>query len=155
MYKRAADMASNFAALLLMLLMLLTFIDVCGRNLVNRPVSGASELTEILLAGVIFLMLPRVALRRQHIVIDLIDQFVTRRAHATLNVFAALLSTVLFSIVGWQMWIQGNKALGYADSTPVLNVPIAPVLYGIAVLAGFSAAAFLLAILEPRRKTPA
>ena len=63
MYQKIERFAANVSALLLFILMMLTLVDVAGRNLIRQPVPGASELTEILLALVIFLMLPRVALR--------------------------------------------------------------------------------------------
>ncbi|RZI64242.1 MAG: TRAP transporter small permease subunit, partial [Variovorax sp.] len=79
MYAHIARWSSRAAGFLLFCLMLLTFFDVAGRNLFNRPINGTSELTEIALAAIIFLMLPRVAIAGQHIVIDLIDTFVSTR----------------------------------------------------------------------------
>ena len=50
----------GLAALVLMALMLLTCVDVAGRYFLNRPVTGGLEVTEILLALVIFAGVPLV-----------------------------------------------------------------------------------------------
>ncbi|RZL87753.1 MAG: TRAP transporter small permease [Variovorax sp.] len=152
MYRRIERAAVNLAAVLLFCLMLLTFVDVAGRNLFNRPLTGASELTEILLALVIFLMLPQVARRNEHIVIDLIDQICSPTVRRVLDVFACVLAFIMFSLIAWQSWILANRAIGYGDSTAALGIPVGPILYGLAVMAGIVAVASLLAIVPWNRE---
>ena len=57
---------------LLMALMGMTVTDVIGRYLFNAPLRGATELTELLLAAVVFLGLPAVALADEHVTVDLV-----------------------------------------------------------------------------------
>ena len=52
----------HFAALVLFCLMVLTCIDVVGRYFFSMPVTGGFEMTEILLASLIFAGLPLVTL---------------------------------------------------------------------------------------------
>jgi TRAP-type C4-dicarboxylate transport system permease small subunit len=146
MIKRVEILIGLLGAALLFLLMGVTFVDVVGRNLLNHPLTGASELTEVLLACIIFLMLPQVALRQQHIVIDLVDSVMGRVGRMILDVVAALFSIAMFSLIAWQLWILGDKAAGYADSTPSLGIPLAPVFYMVAILAGLNVVAFLITI---------
>jgi TRAP-type C4-dicarboxylate transport system permease small subunit len=146
MYKRIERAAANLSGILLFVLMLVTFVDVLGRNLLNRPLNGASELTEILLALVIFLMLPHVTLRGQHIVIDIIANAVSSTVLAVLDALAALLSATMFFLIAWQSWRLADKAMGYGDSTATLGIPLGPVLYGLAVLSGIVGLAALLSI---------
>ena len=146
MLKRTELLTGILAASLLFLLMAVTFVDVFGRNLLNHPLTGASEITEVLLACIIFLMLPHVALRQQHIVIDLVDSFSGRVARIAMDIFAALLSCGMFGLIAVELWVLGNKAAGYGDATPSLGIPLAPVFYFIAVLSAINAAAFLLSI---------
>ena len=63
----------GLAATLLFLLMLLTLIDVVGRYGFNAPVNGSYEITELLLAAIIFSALPLVSAKDAHITVDLID----------------------------------------------------------------------------------
>ncbi|GAA4344180.1 hypothetical protein GCM10023165_27150 [Variovorax defluvii] len=153
MYRRIERAAVNLAAILLFALMLLTFVDVAGRNLFNKPLTGASELTEILLALVIFLMLPQVARRNEHIVIDLIDQICSDRVRKALDIFACVLAAIMFGLIAWQCWILANRAMGYGDSTAALQIPVGPILYGLSVMAGIVAVASLLAIAPQHPKT--
>ncbi|WP_077001632.1 TRAP transporter small permease [Variovorax sp. KK3] len=152
MYRRIERAAVNLAAVLLFALMLLTFVDVAGRNLFNKPLTGASELTEILLALVIFLMLPQVARRNEHIVIDLIDQICSDTVRRALDAFACVLGAIMFALIAWQSWILANRAMGYGDSTAALQIPVGPILYGLAVMAGIVAVASLLAIAPQARE---
>ncbi len=65
-----------FAALVLFGLMALTCADVVGRYFLGMPISGAFEMTEMLLASLIFAGLPLVTLRNDHITVDLLDPVV-------------------------------------------------------------------------------
>ena len=69
--KRTLGMASGAV---LMTLMLLTTVDVIGRKL-DVPIRGGVEMSEILLAMLIFAGLPLVSEARQHIVIDTLEGF--------------------------------------------------------------------------------
>lgn len=153
MYHRIERAAVKLAAVLLFGLMLLTFVDVAGRNLFNKPLTGASELTEILLALVIFLMLPQVARRNEHIVIDLIDQICSPTVRKVLDAFACVLASIMFGLIAWQCWILANRAIGYGDSTAALQIPVGPILYGLAIMAGIVSVASLIAIVPRNRKS--
>ncbi|MDW8469595.1 MAG: TRAP transporter small permease subunit [Burkholderiales bacterium] len=52
---------------MLFAMMALTCVDVVGRYLLTRPVPGALEIIEILVAATVFLALPLVTLREEHV----------------------------------------------------------------------------------------
>jgi len=155
MYAWIDRWATRAAGFLLFCLMVLTFVDVAGRNLVNRPVNGTSELTEIALAAIISLMLPRVAIAGQHIVIDLVDTLLPPAAVAWLDAFASLLGAAMFGLIGWQVFVMAGKALGYDDKTPTLHLPLGPVLYAMSVFAALVAVAFVFAMSNALRRVSA
>lgn len=136
------------AASLLFVLMMLTVVDVIGRTVLNRPLPGTGELTEIALACIVFCLLPQVSLRQRHISVDLISRLVSRPVLMALDVIVALAGFVAFGLVGWRLWYFAVAAGRYDDATPTLGLPLAPLLYLVAVLAGVSAFAFLLTIPE-------
>lgn len=146
MYQRIEKAAASLSAFLLFVLMMITFVDVVGRNLFNHPLNGASEMTEIVLALVIFLMLPHVARRNQHIVIDLIENVIKPRMVVVLDALAAVLSAVMFALIAWRCWVLADRAVEYGDRTAALAIPVGPVMYGMAILAGVVAIASLLAV---------
>jgi TRAP-type C4-dicarboxylate transport system permease small subunit len=151
MYAFIDKWASRAAGFLLFGLMVLTFLDVAGRNLFNRPVNGTSEVTELALAAIIFLMLPRVAIAGQHIVIDLIDSLVPKAVIGWLDAFAALLGVVMFGLISWQVFVMAGKALGYEDKTPTLHIPLGPILYAMSAFAALVTVAFAYAMVNAMR----
>ena len=54
-------------------MMAITFVDVAGRYLFNAPLGGAKELTEVLLALMVFGAAPLVAATRSHITTALFE----------------------------------------------------------------------------------
>lgn len=152
MYQHIDKWSSRAAGFLLFCLMLLTFADVAGRNVFNRPVNGTSELTEMGLAAIIFLMLPRVAIAGQHIVIDIVDTIVSERVRDWLDAFASLLGLVMFFLISWQIWVMAGKSAAYDDLTPTLHIPLGPVLYAMSVFAGVVGFAFLIAMANSVRR---
>ena len=66
--------------MLLFLMMLLTFADVVARYLINRPIRGGFELTELTLLVLIFAGLPLVSHADEHVTMDFIDRLLPPRA---------------------------------------------------------------------------
>ncbi|SEI11904.1 TRAP-type C4-dicarboxylate transport system, small permease component [Paracoccus alkenifer] len=132
------------AAVLIFSLMMLTLFDVIGRNILNHPIRGATELTEIGLVILSFLLFPIVAVQQRHIVADVADVFQSRVLDALQLLLTAGLGCGFFALIAWRMWLMAERSARYNDVTASLGIPIAPVLYAVAVLAGFGALCFLL-----------
>lgn len=139
------------AALALFALMALTFADVVGRNVLNAPVPGGTELTELLMAALVFAVLPAISRTNDHIVIDLLDHLVPAWLRPAQLVLANLLGTFAFAAIAWRVWVEAGKTAAYGGITPYLGWPMAPFLYAMAVMAGVTAAAFLAAVLTAGR----
>jgi len=146
MYEKIERVVGIIVSVLMFMLMMLTFVDVMGRDLFNAPLRGASEATEILLALIIFMILPQVAVHGLHITIDLLGHLMSDKLIMVLEVISAIASSSMFVVIGWQVWVLGDKARSYADVTATLGVPLAPIYYVLAVMSGLIAAAFLLNI---------
>ena len=73
------------ASLILLAMMLLTFVDVVARYVVNRPVRGAFEVTELMLLVLIFAGLPLVSFTDEHALMDFIDRLLGPRAQRWLE----------------------------------------------------------------------
>ena len=128
--------------IVLLLTALLTLADVVGRNLLNAPVPGATELTELALVAITFLLYPRVAWRDAHISVDLLDGIMGRVARRLQLLLAAAVGTVAFGALAWRIWLLGERVMGYGDVTPYLRVPLGPVYYAMAILCGLTAIAY-------------
>ena len=138
MFSRIEKVVGVMAAIFLFALMMVTFIDVIGRNVLDRPLIGASEITEVLLVCVVFLTLPSVAFRQAHIVVDLADAISGPTLRFIQKLLSALLGAAFFGGMCWRLWILGDKVAGYADTTPSLGIPLAPFIYGMSILSGIT-----------------
>lgn len=65
-------------ALTLFAMVVLTFADVIGRRILGRPIHGAHDVTEHLMALAIFIGLPLVTAVGLHLTIDLFDGILDR-----------------------------------------------------------------------------
>jgi TRAP-type transport system small permease protein len=148
--KRAADylhgslrvlsrLLASLVALVLIAMMLLTVIDVIGRYLFNRPLPGASEIIEFMVAIVVFGALPLVSAERDHIVIDMLDPFLGRRLKALQKIFVHLASAATLSLIGWRLWLQAQMLAEYGDITQFHRIPLAPLGFAMSVMAWIAA----------------
>ena len=125
--------------ILLMALMGMTVTDVIGRYLFNAPLRGATELTELLLAAVVFLGLSAVALADEHVTVDLVTDRLPRAAQPWRLAAAGLFSAVVLAVVAWRVWVYASQIGGYGGTTTTLAIPIAPLGYFCAVCTGVGA----------------
>jgi TRAP-type C4-dicarboxylate transport system permease small subunit len=126
-------------AALLFAMMLLTFVDVIGRYWFSAPVIGGFEVTEIMLATIIFCGLPLVTLRDGHISADLIEDYLPAWFRVLRDRAVYVLMTTALGYIGIRLFQKAGDFVRYNDQTAVLNIPLAPVCYAMSVLAMLSA----------------
>lgn len=142
-FMRGYEFVSNVvAAVLLLILTGLTFVDVVGRNLFNHPLAGATELTEYALVGLVFLIFPLISYHNKHIVIDIFDPIVGPKGRRFQQFLAGILGAVVFAVLAYRLWGQGARLIVYGDVTPYLRIPIAPAYYFMSILSGVATIAF-------------
>jgi TRAP-type C4-dicarboxylate transport system permease small subunit len=117
------------AAAVLFAMMMLTAADVVGRYILNRPVPGAFEMTEMMLAALIYCGLPLVSQRREHIVIDTFDYLMSRGVKRGLDMAAEVLCSATLFGLAWLVFGRAARVASYGDTTNVLKLPLAPVAY--------------------------
>src|SRR6185369_4675982 len=91
------------AAAFLAAMMLLTVADVLLRAFFGYPVRGMLELIELGLACTVFFGMPAVFLRKEHLVVDAIDQLTRPAVVRLLDLAGALVSFGLLAFMAWQM----------------------------------------------------
>jgi len=147
--QRMASMAaSGCAAASLFGIMLLMLMDVAGRYLFNAPVPGAGEVIELAMGITVFAALPLVTVKGEHVRLDYLSRAVQGRGGGRM---AALVEAVVVSIsaavmvlLAWRLMIKTETVWRYGDSTPFLNLPVAPVALLISACAAACAGIFLL-----------
>ncbi|WP_217703254.1 TRAP transporter small permease [Celeribacter sp. HF31] len=126
-------------SLLLIVMMGLTVTDVLGRYLFNNPVKGSTELTELMLAGLIFLGLPAATLDREHVTVDLVTDRLPLSVDKLRRPAVLVASAGIQMMIAWRLWITADQVAGYGGTTATLELPIAPIGYFAALLCGASA----------------
>lgn len=117
------------AAALLLAMMTLTSVDVIGRYLFNRPLAGAFEVTELMLAALIFVGLPLATARDEHITVDLLDALLPAWLIQFGSILMSVLSALVLGGVAWQLWLKTRSLVEDDTVTHVLEVPLAPIGY--------------------------
>lgn len=126
------------AAVLLFLMMALTFVDVLGRDLLNKPVPGAFELTEIMMGVLIFAGLPLISRRDGHIAVNLFDHLMSPSALRLRQSVMDLIVAASTGAIAWVLWEKAVQLSTYGDATAYLRLPISPVIRVMAVLAALT-----------------
>jgi TRAP-type C4-dicarboxylate transport system permease small subunit len=140
------------AAVVLFALMALTCVDVFGRYFLNQPVWGGFELTEMLLAALIFAGLPLVTLRDDHVTVDLLDPITPDWLFRIQHVTACAIGCVCTGYLAWRLWLRAENLHQAGETTAVLRIELAWLTYAMSVLMAFTAVALVvLAFRRPRR----
>ena len=137
--RRVEGLLGVASAVILLVMMLLTFVDVVARYLFNRPIAGAFEVTELLLLVLIFAGLPLVSFTNEHALMDFIDRLLGPRGQGWLERAVNLGSAVMMGALAWLTWLKADKIWGYRDATDVLRIVYGPFVYFMAAMIGLAA----------------
>jgi TRAP-type C4-dicarboxylate transport system permease small subunit len=149
-WERKVDAVLGIAASVLLLgMMVLTFADVVARYLLNKPIRGAFEVTELLLLVLIFAGLPLVSHADEHVTMDFIDRVLPPAAQrAVIRIVHAVCAAILFFLT-WQVWIKAGKIAGYGDTTDVLRISVGPFVYFMDAMIALTGLVHVYKIYEP------
>jgi TRAP-type C4-dicarboxylate transport system permease small subunit len=129
--------------------MVLTFADVVARYLLNRPIRGAFEITELALLVLIFAGLPLVSRADEHVTMDFIDRIVPARvARAWIRAVHGVCAALLFFLT-WQIWIKAGRISAYGDTTDTLRILVGPFVYFMVAMIALTGLIHLYKILVP------
>lgn len=138
-----AAIPDGVSSLVLFALMVMTCVDVIGRELLNDPLDGATELTQLMLGIVVFAVLPTVSLREEHVSVDLLDIWFPERLIGTRQAVLNFVMAAIMGVLAWRVWISAERTADYGDATEYLEIPIAPMEFFISVMCGIAALASL------------
>jgi TRAP-type transport system small permease protein len=130
---------ANYIAIgFLAIMMYLTAIDVFLRYLFNRPILGDQELIEFMMAIVVSMSIGYCALKKGHVVVDILFLYLPKKMQAGFNVFHYFCGFGFFALASWRTTIEGFTFHTRGFGSTVLNLPIYPfywiVAFGCAVL---------------------
>ncbi len=112
------------ASAVLFLLMFMTFADVIMRSTFNSPIEAATELTRMFMAIVVFLALPVISGKQEHIVVDLADPLFTNPW--AIRIRDGLINLACGVMLFWpaqRVVVLAERARDYGDVTEYLAIP--------------------------------
>lgn len=141
------------AALLLFLMMLVVVVDVFGRGVLNSPLSVGTELTELLMMAMVFVVLPLLAYRQRDITVDIVNIDSMPWVRTLQIALSGLCGTLVFVATVWQFVLFGRRAMESGEILAELQLPLGYVWYFMAAMGSVTALAFfavLVAVLVGR-----
>lgn len=129
---RVCDGLARAGALVLAVMMVMTFADVAGRYAFNSPIVGAVEMTELCMGLLVFLGLAFTTRAGAHIAVDLVTARLPAPWRRRLEVFIQLASTLIVGLMSWQLWRIAADTVADNLLTQVWELPVYPVAYAMA-----------------------
>ena len=130
--QKANRLIAGIGACVLIPLMILTTIDVVGRDFFNAPVPGTVELSQYLLVIFILMGLAYTQQVKGHVPVSVLTSRIPLRGQLTLKVISSLLGLFIFSLLAWQGWEIAMEERTVSD---LLRIPQFPFRVLVAVAA--------------------
>ena len=128
------------AALSLFSLMCMTFADVVLRSLLNAPVEVAADMTRLLMAIMVFSVLPVMSARGAHISVDLAEQIFRRFALVRIrNIVVNLFCGIILIWPASRILDLAERSRSYGDKMEYLGLPLHYIGWFIALMTGLTA----------------
>jgi len=124
--KRITSLFAGVSAAALFAMMVLTFADVFSRKFLTNSITGAVEVTELLMLVMIFLALPLASLAGEHIVFDLLDRMLPPALLRWQQTLSHALTALVFGGATWVVWERAQRTAEFGDMTSALEIKIAP-----------------------------
>ena len=143
------------SAIVLFGMMTLTCVDVIGRYFLAKPIFGGFEITEMALAAMIFLGLPLVTLRNEHITVDVLDPITPDYLFRLQHIVACLIGTLSTGYLAWRLWLRADTLYMGGETTAQLKIKLGYLAYSMSILMAVTAVAlFVLMFRQPQRNVP-
>lgn len=109
-------------------MMFLTVVDVIGRKFFDAPVTGSYELTEFMLALIVFFSLGYTQIQKGHIAMEALVSRFSPKAQAVIDCLVYLISIGLGALLTWQLVAHAKRTFLGKHETGVLHLPLYPFL---------------------------
>jgi tripartite ATP-independent transporter DctM subunit len=136
----------------MLLLALVTIVDILGRSLIGQSLGGSNEIVEAAMAVSIGACLAVGIAARGHLRINVLRDLMPPAVAGWLDVLASFSLSVLFGLLAKQFTIQAGISLGRDQASTILDIPLAPVQYAVAVMVAFCALLAFLKLAQDMRR---
>lgn len=143
--RQAALGLAWFAALTLVAIMTMTFVDVIGRNFLGRSLIGTVETVSLMMGVLVFSGLAVTELNRSHIVVETFQGLFPRLLKRSSMIVNSLLAVGVAGLLLNQLFTKTVDIMAEQEFTMILKLPYWPA--AILMLIGF-AVFFVLLVLR-------
>lgn len=109
---------ANIAGLFVIALVLIIVFDSAGRFFFNKPLQGATEISRIMLAWILFGAITWALVRKIHIRVDFFADKFPMKMQLTVEIIYCLVSIGFFILALWAGWHQFLESLLTAETMP-------------------------------------
>lgn len=117
----------------LAMMMFLTALDVGLRYMLNRPLAGAFELVEYMMAIVVPFSIVYCAHNKSHVAVELILERFPQKIQHFFNIFTSVISIIFVSLIAWQNFLYIGECYSSEMTSAVLLIPTYPFAIPLAV----------------------
>ena len=110
----------------LLVLAIATVFDVLLRWLLNKPIVGLNDTYSMIAAVIIASSFPVTIALRGNVTIKFVGKMLGRRMSDIFDAFGNLVTTVIFVLMAWQLWLYADMLHLDGETTWVLNWPVSP-----------------------------
>ena len=121
-------------AAMVFLLMMITLVDVLGRNLFNLPLPASFEITRLTLGMMVFVALPLISASDEHVTIGLFNGLFRGRAANRKQFVVSLFVSFLCVVWARELWVQAAALAQQNEVMMFLKIRLAPFVYAMSVL---------------------
>lgn len=116
-------------AALLIIIMFMVTVDSTGRFIFNKPILGALEMTEFLLAGAVLLGLAHTQHIGANVMVELLYDRFSPRLQNIQRIFSHLVGAVFFAFVTWHSGVYALDGMQDHLTSDLLQIPAWPFLF--------------------------
>ena len=124
--RRLSYILGVIAVIFLSAMLLLTVTDVCLRYFLNRPIVGSVELTEMLMAGVVFFSFAYSTMTDANVKVEMFVDHLPQKAQLVSDILTYLLSLGLFLLIAWESYDEMRRDLLIHKESELLHIPYYP-----------------------------
>ena len=110
-------------------MMCLTTVDVVGRYLFNRPITGVFELTEYLVLILIFSFIGYTQSQKGHVAVDILLPLLPPRLKKLVDVANHLVCLGLMGLITWMGVEKAFELRMVGEASPNLQIPAYPFVF--------------------------
>ena len=107
--RRLCKILYNLGAVFLFVLMLISSADMIGRYFFNSPITGALEMSQILVAAMVFLGWGQTQIQKGNVTVELFFATFPPKVQTIATLVTTSLSALVFGLMTWQALLAAKQ----------------------------------------------